>query len=125
MTRVGFNHADFRTLELAPGDLGIWHPFAIHGGGINTSSDCFRSFYINGYVTAQNCDRGHVVWAGGVKQPLGDHVLIQLDNYLETLAEGGRYYSTAAGGHQLDREIEREAAMKRAREAAAMNVVRD
>ena len=70
MKRVGFNHADFRTLELAPGDLGIWHPFAIHGGGINTSSDCFRSFYITGYVTAQNCDRGHLVWRGGVTYPL-------------------------------------------------------
>jgi ectoine hydroxylase-related dioxygenase (phytanoyl-CoA dioxygenase family) len=121
MKRAGFNFDDFRTLVLAPGDVGVWHPFAIHGGGINTSSDCFRSFYINGYVKAQNCDRGHVVWTDGVKQPLGEQVLIQLDNYKETLAEGGRYYATAAngGGSKLDQEIQREALAK------AMNVVRD
>ena len=29
-------------------------------------------------------------------QPLGDPVLIQLDNYLETAAEGGRYYAEAS-----------------------------
>lgn len=51
-------------------------------------------------------------------------VCAQLDNYKETLAEGGRYYPVGAalGGSALDRLIEEEAA---ARERAAMNVVRD
>ena len=125
--RVGADHSKLKTLVLAPGDVGVWHPFAIHGGGINTSKDVFRSFYINGYVNAANCDRGHVVWRDGVTQPLGDQVLIQLDNYKETLAEGGKYYPVGEGmgGSKLDRMIEREAEEKRLKEAKAMNVVRD
>jgi ectoine hydroxylase-related dioxygenase (phytanoyl-CoA dioxygenase family) len=126
LRRSGHDHAQLRTLVLAPGDVGVWHPFAIHGGGLNTSADCFRSFYINGFVTARNCDRGHVVWVDGVAQPLGEPVLIQLDNYRETIAEGGRYYPVGegAGGTKLD-DVLREEAEKRAREAAAINVVRD
>lgn len=126
LRRSGHDHAQLRTLVLAPGDVGVWHPFAIHGGGLNTSADCFRSFYINGFVTARNCDRGHVVWSDGVAQPLGEPVLIQLDNFRETLAEGGRYYPVGegAGGTKLD-DVLREEAEKRAREAAAINVVRD
>jgi hypothetical protein len=126
LSRAGHDHAQLRTLVLAPGDVGVWHPFAIHGGGVNTSADCHRSFYINGYVTAQNCDRGHVAWLGGVPQPLGEPVLIQLDNFRETLAEGGRYYAAGAGagGSKLDDALRAEADA-RLREAAAMNVVRD
>jgi ectoine hydroxylase-related dioxygenase (phytanoyl-CoA dioxygenase family) len=126
LRRAGQQHAQLRTLALAPGDVGVWHPFAIHGGGVNTSADCHRSFYINGYVTAQNCDRGHVAWLGGVPQPLGEPVLIQLDNFRETLAEGGRYYAAGAGagGSKLDDALRAEAEAK-LREAAAMNVVRD
>lgn len=124
--RAGLDHAALRTLVLAPGDVGVWHPFAVHGGGINTSADCFRSFFINGYVKAANCDRGHVAWIDGVPQPLGEPVLIQLDNYKETLAEGGRYYELAegAGGNKLDDEV-RAAAEAKAKETAAMNLVRD
>lgn len=127
LRRVGVDGSALKTLELNPGDVGVWHPFVIHGGGLNTSRDCFRSFYINGYVTAANCDRGHVAWLGGVPQPLGEQVLIQLDNFKETLAEGGRYYAVSAanGGSNLDRMIEREAAEKAQREAQVMNVVRD
>lgn len=117
--RSGHDHAQLRTLQLAPGDVGVWHPFAIHGGGINTSSDCFRSFYINGFAKASNCDRGHLVWRDGVAQPLGEPVLIQLENFRETLAEGGRYYPVGdgGGGHKLDRAIEAA--------SGAMNLVRD
>ena len=126
LRRAGHDHAQFRTLVLAPGDVGVWHPFAIHGGGVNTSTDCFRSFYINGFVTAANCDRGHVAWLGGAPQPLGEPVLIQLENFQETLAAGGVYYAVAAGagGNKLD-DMLRAAAEEKAREAAAMNVVRD
>jgi hypothetical protein len=126
LRRSGHDHAQLRTLVLAPGDVGVWHPFAIHGGGVNTSADCFRSFYINGFVTAANCDRGHVAWIDGVPQPLGQPVLIQLENFKETLAEGGRYFSVAEGmgGNKLDDAL-RAAAEAKAREAAAMNVVRD
>jgi ectoine hydroxylase-related dioxygenase (phytanoyl-CoA dioxygenase family) len=126
LRRAGHDHAQLRTLQLAPGDVAVWHPFAIHGGGVNTSKDCYRSFYINGFVTAKNCDRGHLTWVDGVPQPLGAPVLIQLDNFEETLAEGGRYYPVGEGmgGSQLDDAL-RAAAEARAREAAAINIVRD
>ena len=127
LRRAGHDHAQLRTLVLAPGDVGVWHPFAIHGGGVNTSADCFRSFYINGFVTAQNCDRGHVAWLDGVPQPLGEPVHIQLDNWKETIAEGGRYYSVGEGSSslKLDYELRSVVDEARAREAAAMNIVRD
>jgi ectoine hydroxylase-related dioxygenase (phytanoyl-CoA dioxygenase family) len=118
LRRAGADAAQLRTLELAPGDVGVWNPFVIHGGGLNTSKDCHRSFYIQGYGAAAHTDRGHVAWLGGVPQPLGEPVLVQLENYKETLAEGGRYYPFVEGrGGQQDRQIERD--------ARAMNVVRD
>jgi len=121
------------------GDVGVWNPYVIHGGGLNTSADCYRSFYIQGFVTAANCDRGHLAWSDGVPQPLGEPVLIQLDNFRETLAEGGRYYPEHQGeASSLDRTIEREVAdgkstakamttemMAAAAESRKMNTVRD
>jgi ectoine hydroxylase-related dioxygenase (phytanoyl-CoA dioxygenase family) len=125
LRRVGADPAQLRTLELAPGDVGVWNPFAIHGGGLNTSKDCHRSFYIQGFGAAAHTDRGHVAWLAGVPQPLGEPVLIQLDNYKETLAEGGRYYPFAGdGGSRQDRQLELEK-QEREKEARAMNLVRD
>lgn len=128
--RVGVNAAELHTLALEPGDVGIWNPFVVHGGGINTSKDCHRSFYIQGYGAAEHTDRGHVAWLSGVPQPLGEPVHVQLDNYKETIAEGGRYYPfNGAEAGRLDRIIEREAKEKTAAAAAAetlaMNLVRD
>ena len=91
LARVGVRHEELRTLELAPGDVGVWSPFVVHGGGINTSTDCHRSFYIQGFGKLANLDRGHVAWLQGQAQPLGEPVLVQLENFRETLAEGGRY----------------------------------
>jgi len=129
LRRVGVDAAALRTLELAPGDVGVWSPFVVHGGGLNTSADCHRSFYIQGYGKAANVDRGHLAWLAGVPQPLGAPVLIQLDNFRETLAEGGRYYPSEGSSLALDRKIQSEAAAEAAaaaaEEARAMNVVRD
>jgi len=139
LRRVGADPANLCTLELQPGDVGVWNPYVIHGGGLNTSADCYRSFYIQGFVTAANCDRGHLAWSDGVPQPLGEPVLIQLDNFRETLAEGGRYYPEHQGeASSLDRTIEREVAdgkstakamttemMAAAAESRKMNTVRD
>jgi ectoine hydroxylase-related dioxygenase (phytanoyl-CoA dioxygenase family) len=126
LRRAGVDARELRTLELAPGDVGVWNPFVVHGGGINTSTDCHRSMYIQGYGKAANLDRGHVAWLGGVAQPLGEPVLVQLENFRETLAEGGRYYRVhGAESTKLDRAIEREAAEKAAAEARVINLVRD
>lgn len=132
LRRAGVDPDALRTLALEPGDVAVWHPYVVHGGGLNTSTGGgHRAFYIGGFVIAGNCDRGHVAWARGVPQPLGAPVLVQLDNFRETLAEGGRYYPAGGDGGKLDRAIEREAAAARDADAArdaearAMNLVRD
>ena len=47
-------------LEMEPGDVALWHVHTLHGSGPNRSG-IDRRLYINGYVTAANCDRGE--WA--------------------------------------------------------------
>jgi len=64
-------------VEMEPGDVALWSPYVVHGGGINRSRDDFRPFYINGYVTAANCDRGQPVFADGVPVPLVTPAVIQ------------------------------------------------
>eukprot|EP00040_Diaphanoeca_grandis_P006120 m.36032 g.36032 ORF g.36032 m.36032 type:complete len:338 (-) comp17243_c0_seq1:113-1126(-) len=119
LRRVGADPSKLKTLALEPGDVGLWNPFVIHGGGLNSSENSFRSFYIQGFVTAANCDRGHVAFLNGVPQPLGDPVLIQLDNFRETLAENGRYYPFISDGPNTksDRALEAE--------TRTMNIIRD
>jgi len=52
-------------LEMEPGDVALWSPFTLHGGGINETTDNYRRLYINGYVIAENCDRGEPVFRQG------------------------------------------------------------
>ena len=47
-------------LVLDPGDVALWGPYTIHGSGSNESA-IDRRFYVNGYISAQNCDVGE--WA--------------------------------------------------------------
>lgn len=57
-------------LELAPGDLALWSPYLVHGSGPNVSG-ADRRLYINGYVTAADCDRGEWAFRNGQPVPLG------------------------------------------------------
>ena len=66
-------------LELDPGDVALWHVFTIHGSGPNVSS-IDRRLYINGYVTANNCDRGEWTFRDGVPCELGAPVLVHYDD---------------------------------------------
>lgn len=70
LERVGLSSADAIQLELAPGDLALWNPYLVHGSGPNRA-DHQRRFYINGYVRAQDCDRGEWAFRGGRPVPLG------------------------------------------------------
>jgi ectoine hydroxylase-related dioxygenase (phytanoyl-CoA dioxygenase family) len=113
LRRAGVNPDDLAEVELAPGDVLAWGPYTIHGGGLNsttpdpvTGARQTRAFYINGFAKASNCDRGHVAWLDGVAQPLGEPVLVQMDNFRETLAEGGRYFDADVTGLS-DRDMER------------------
>ena len=60
LAALGADPAAVRTVEMEPGDVVIWHVHLLHGSGPNRA-DIDRRLYINGYVTAQNCDRGE--WA--------------------------------------------------------------
>ena len=60
LEQVGLSADDAIELLLEPGDLALWSPYLVHGSGTNRS-DHKRRLYINGYVRADDCDRGE--WA--------------------------------------------------------------
>jgi len=61
---------EWTEVELAPGDLALWSPYLVHGSGQN-HADHFRRLYINGYVSAADCDRGEWAFRNGEPVPLG------------------------------------------------------
>ena len=67
---VGLSPEDAVDLLLEPGDLALWSPYLVHGSGTN-SSNHRRRFYINGYVRAEDCDRGEWAFRNGRPVPLG------------------------------------------------------
>jgi len=67
---VGLSEADAVDLVLDPGDLALWSPYLVHGSGTNRSNHR-RRFYINGYVRAEDCDRGEWAFRDGQPVPLG------------------------------------------------------
>ncbi len=56
-------------IELDPGDVAVWGLFAVHGSGVNRSAHS-RRVYINGYVTAADCDLGTWAFRDGAPCPL-------------------------------------------------------
>jgi ectoine hydroxylase-related dioxygenase (phytanoyl-CoA dioxygenase family) len=67
---AGLSPEDAVDLVLEPGDLALWSPYLVHGSGTNRS-DHRRRLYINGYVRAEDCDRGEWAFRGGEPVPLG------------------------------------------------------
>jgi ectoine hydroxylase-related dioxygenase (phytanoyl-CoA dioxygenase family) len=57
-------------LVLEPGDLALWSPYLVHGSGSNVSGHR-RRLYINGYVRAEDCDRGEWAFRNGAAVQLG------------------------------------------------------
>lgn len=70
LTGAGLDLDDIVDLELDPGDFALWSPYLVHGSGTNTS-DHQRRLYINGYVRAEDCDRGEWAFRGAAPVPLG------------------------------------------------------
>jgi ectoine hydroxylase-related dioxygenase (phytanoyl-CoA dioxygenase family) len=68
---IGLDPDDQVELVLEPGDLALWHVHLVHGSGANTAEHK-RRLYINGYVRAENCDRGEWTFRDGAPVPLGD-----------------------------------------------------
>ena len=67
---VGLNESETVDLVLEPGDFAMWSPYLVHGSGSNRSAHR-RRLYINGYVRAQDCDRGEWAFRVGRPVPLG------------------------------------------------------
>jgi len=67
---VGLSAADSVDLVLEPGDLALWSPYLVHGSGENRARHR-RRFYINGYVRAEDCDRGEWAFRAGRPVPFG------------------------------------------------------
>jgi ectoine hydroxylase-related dioxygenase (phytanoyl-CoA dioxygenase family) len=67
---AGLSPADAVDVLLEPGDVALWNPFLVHGSGTNRSGHR-RRLYINGYVRAEDCDRGEWAFRDGRPVPLG------------------------------------------------------
>jgi ectoine hydroxylase-related dioxygenase (phytanoyl-CoA dioxygenase family) len=67
---VGLSAEDIVEVILEPGDLAFWNPYLVHGSGANRS-DHKRRLYINGYVRAEDCDRGEWAFRDGKPVPFG------------------------------------------------------
>jgi ectoine hydroxylase-related dioxygenase (phytanoyl-CoA dioxygenase family) len=80
LENFGYTAKDLVDVEMQPGDVALWGPMMVHGGGINTTPDNFRRLLINGYVKAENCDRGQPVFHRGQPVPLTIPALIQYDD---------------------------------------------
>lgn len=67
---VGLSPANVVDLVLEPGDFALWSPYLVHGSGQNRSNHG-RRLYINGYVRAEDCDRGEWAFRNGIPVPFG------------------------------------------------------
>jgi ectoine hydroxylase-related dioxygenase (phytanoyl-CoA dioxygenase family) len=80
---------DLVEVILEPGDLAFWSPYLVHGSGANRS-DHKRRLYINGYVRAEDCDRGDWAFRDGRPVPLGPEPA--LVHYEELRERGEPHY---------------------------------
>jgi hypothetical protein len=86
---VGLSADDAVDLVLEPGDLALWSPYLVHGSGTNRSNHK-RRFYINGYVSAADCDRGEWTFRNGRPVPFGPEPA--LVHYEELRERPGPHY---------------------------------
>ncbi len=86
---AGLSADDAIDLLLEPGDLAIWSPYLVHGSGTNRAAHK-RRFYINGYVRAEDCDRGEWAFRDGEPVPFGP--IAALVHYEELRERPGPHY---------------------------------
>jgi ectoine hydroxylase-related dioxygenase (phytanoyl-CoA dioxygenase family) len=80
LVRLGVDPDKVVTLELDPGDLAFWSVNTLHGSGSNQSS-IDRRLYINGYVIADNCERGEWAFRDGAPCPVsGEPALVHYED---------------------------------------------
>ncbi len=90
LERVGLCEDDAIDLLLEPGDLALWSPYLVHGSGKNRSNHR-RRLYINGYVRADDCDRGEWAFRDAEPVPLGPEPA--LVHYEELRERPGPHYA--------------------------------
>jgi ectoine hydroxylase-related dioxygenase (phytanoyl-CoA dioxygenase family) len=88
LAAAGLDPARLVDLELDPGDVAFWNVYTIHGSGPNRSAGD-RRFYLNGYVRAEDCDRGEWAFRDGAPCALGAPVLV---HYEDLHARPGPFY---------------------------------
>ena len=76
---LGLDPSKLVDLVLDPGDVAIWSLYTIHGSGPNTTNKD-RRFYLNGYVRAEDCDRGEWTFRDGEPCPLGEPNLVHYED---------------------------------------------
>lgn len=79
LAAAGLDPSKVIDLELDPGDVALWNVFTVHGSGSN-STQGDRRFYLNGYVSAADCDRGEYAFRAGEPVMLGDPVLVHYED---------------------------------------------
>jgi hypothetical protein len=80
---AGLSPEDAINLVLEPGDLALWSPYLVHGSGTNSSGHQ-RRLYINGYVRAEDCDRGEWAFRDGQPVPFGpEPALVHYEGLME------------------------------------------
>lgn len=79
LAAAGLDPSKVIDLELDPGDIALWNVFTVHGSGSN-STQGDRRFYLNGYVSAADCDRGEYAFRRGEPVMLGDPVLVHYED---------------------------------------------
>jgi ectoine hydroxylase-related dioxygenase (phytanoyl-CoA dioxygenase family) len=80
LVKLGVDPEKSRILELDPGDFAFWSVNTLHGSGPNRSN-IDRRLYINGYVIAENCERGEWAFRDGDPCPLsGEPALVHYED---------------------------------------------
>jgi len=92
LVAVGLDPGKLVDLDLAPGDVGFWGPYLVHGSGANRGGG-ERRLYLNSYVRAADCDRGEWAFRGGMPVELGPP---QLVHYEELYTRPGPHYLESA-----------------------------
>lgn len=70
LVEAGLSPDNVVDLALEPGDLAMWNPYLVHASGLNSAAHR-RRFYINGYISADDCDRGEWAFRDGEPVPFG------------------------------------------------------
>lgn len=70
LVKAGLSPDKVVDLVLEPGDLAFWNPYLVHASGLNSASHR-RRLYINGYIRAEDCDRGEWAFRDGEPVPFG------------------------------------------------------